>query len=245
MKKELFICTKPYQYLICRLILKGYKFKNADIVVLNHFEGANNFVDKLKQLDVWNHVYFVDDSELNKYSKELNFVQKFWFYNHWKRLLPNIKINYDDYDSLYFAHEGVATEYAIMRRFKRDGKMTIIYEEGYGNYVNINTHKFLKRFLKESSHLFNIPGSYIGELKFVDKVLLQYPEIAKRLNLPISRKVEKLPMTLNTFLSDPVIQEEFKKLFPDIPELPTNSVSEVFLILGESFLSKIAHNNFI
>jgi len=245
MKKKLFICTKPYQYLICRLILKGYKFKNADIMVLNHFKDANNFVDKLKQLDVWSHVYFIDDSELNNHSKKLNFIQKFWFYNHWERLLPNTGINYDDYDSLYFAHEGVATEYAVMRKFKRDGKAAIIYEEGYGNYVNINTHRSFKSFLKEFSHLFNIPGSYIGKLKFVDKILLQYPDIVIKGRLPIAKKVDKLPMSLDRFLSDAKIQEELDKLFPCTLNFSSNIASEISLILGETFLSEIEDTHFI
>lgn len=245
MKKKLFICTKPYQYLMCRLILKGYNFESADIIVLNHFKQAGNFAMKLKQLNIWNRVYFIDDSKLNKRSSNLTPIQKFWFYNNWQRILPAININYNDYDGLYFAHEGVAVEYAIMRKFKKDRKTATIYEEGYGNYININTHNSVKSFLKSISHLFNIPGSYIGRLKFVDRILLQYPEVAKKLNLPILRKVEKLPITLPMFLRDPTIQKELKNLFPSIPALPKNYNLDAFLILGESYLSDIGYGDFI
>lgn len=243
MKKKLFICTKPYQYLICRLIFEGFQFDAADIIILNHFEGAFDFVCKLKQSGIWNQVYFIDDSKLNQFSSVLNPVKKIFFYNNWRKYLPNIEINYDDYDSLYFAHDGVATEYAVMRNFKRDGKAAIIYEEGYGNYVNINTHKYLKSFLKEFSHLFNIPGSYIGRLKFVDKILLQYPDIVIKSRLPIAKKVDKLPMSLDKFLGNAKIQKELFELFPCT--LNFSSASEIFLILGETFNSEIDYINFI
>jgi len=244
-KKTLFICTKPYQYLICRLIIKGYNYSNSDIIVLNHFEGAKEFSFRLKKLKIWNSVYFFDDSKLNRYSNTLNIFQKLFFYNRWNNLVPQLEINYDEYDKLYFAHEGVATEYGIMRYFKMLRNKTIIYEEGYGNYVNINTHNFIKSFLKEMAYLFNIPGSYIGRTKFVDKILLQYPEMVVKNSLPIAKKVDKLPTQLKDFINCLEIQEELYKLFPDILKLPKQEVSGVSLFLGEPFLSDLIKSSLI
>lgn len=244
-KKQLFICTKPYQYLICRLIVKGYNYSCCDIIVLNHFDGAKEFVHRLKKLEVWNSVYFIDDSKLNRFSNMLNIIQKFYFYNRWNNFVPQFGINFNEYDKLYFAHDGVATEYGIMRYFKKLRKKTIIYEEGCGNYINVNSHNFIKSFLKEIAHLFNIPGSYIGRTKFVDKILLQYPEIVIKMNLPIAKKVDKLPMQLKDFINCLEIQEELYKLFPDILKLPKQEASEVSLFLGESFLSDLINSSLI
>jgi len=64
-RKKLFVCTKPYQYLICRLIKEGYNYNKCDLLVLYHFEGAERFVERVKKLDVWKQVFFEDDTILN------------------------------------------------------------------------------------------------------------------------------------------------------------------------------------
>ena len=70
--RNLFICTKPYQYLMCRLIVEGYGYTNSELIVLNHFEGASSFVNKLQNLKVWSRVYFIDDAGTNELSSKLN-----------------------------------------------------------------------------------------------------------------------------------------------------------------------------
>lgn len=244
-KKQLFICTKPYQYLVCRLIVKGYNYRRCDIIVLNHFDGAKEFVRRLKKLEIWNSVYFFDDSKLNRYSSTLNIFQKVYFYNKWMNLIPQLGINYNEYDILFIAHDSVAVEYGIMRYFNKQNKKIILYEEGYANYVDVNAYNFVKHYLKEKAHLFNIPGSYMGRLKFVDKILLQYPELVNKMNLPIAKKVYELPIKLSEFINYVETQEELSKLFPEMSKLPKKNSSKISLFLGESSISNKIKNNYI
>jgi len=251
LKKTLFICTKPFQYLICRLILKGYNYSNSDIIVLNHFKDAEEFCFRLKKLKVWKSVYFFDDSKLKRSSDTLNIIQKIYFYNNWMNFIPQLGINYNEYDVLFFAHDSVLVEYGIMRYFKKQNKKTILYEDGLTNYTDVNAYKdentynFVKYCLKEKAHLLNMPGSHLGKLKFVDKILVQYPELVNKMNLPTAKKVDKLPMKLSEFINCVEIQEELYKLFPEMLKLPKPNTSRVSLFLGESSPLDIIKNSYI
>lgn len=236
-RKKLFVCTKPYQYLICRLIKEGYRCDQSDLLVLNHFEGAEQFVEAVSKLGIWEQVFFEDDTILNKRNAQLGILQKFTFYHNWKRLLPSCIASYEEYDELYFAHEGVAMEYGLMRQFAVQGKPAIVYEEGFGNYISVNLHAALrKRLLKEISHWLGIPGSYIGRLKYVDAVLLQRPDILDERN-PISRKARPLPLTLHEFLSREHIRQEMCNIYPEIRSLSSviGKGDAIAVLLGESW----------
>jgi len=241
--RNLFICTKPYQYLMCRLIVEGYGYTNSELIVLNHFEGASSFVNKLQNLKVWSRVYFIDDAGTNELSSKLNPFQKIFFYQDWQKLLPSSLKNWDSYESLYIAHEGVATEYGIMKKFYEFKKPVIMYEEGFGNYINVNQHQnIFKRMLKEVSHLFGIPGSYLGRLKYVDKVLVQRPDIIiNEKHNPIRKKVVRLPISLSEFLLLPNIRKEMNNIFPQLDELllQIEGINKISLFLGESYNAKL------
>lgn len=237
-RKKLFVCTKPYQYLICRLIKEGYNYAKCDLLVLNHFEGAEQFAEAVGRVRVWDRVFFEDDTALNQQNARHSALRKLLFYHNWKRLLPSCITSYEEYEELYFAHEGVATEYGLMRQFAAQGQPTIIYEEGYGNYVSGNLHVSIKKWLKELSHWFGIPGSYIGRLRYVDAVILQRPNI---LNLdrrnPIRRKAGPLPLTLHEFLSREHIRQEICSIYPEIHSLSSviQEGAAIAILLGESW----------
>lgn len=235
-RKKLFVCTKPYQYLICRLIKEGYNYKKCDLLILNHFEGAKQFARAVRRLHVWEQVFFEDDTALNKRNAQLTALQKPLFYHNWKRLLPSCITSYEEYDKLYFAHEGVAMEYGLMRQFAAQGKSTIIYEEGYGNYMSVNVHKSIKKYLKNLSHWFVIPGNYIGRLRYVDAVLLQRPDIISldKRN-PIRKKTRPLPLALREFLYREHIRQEMYNIYPELHSLSIRIQRQdaVTILLGE------------
>jgi hypothetical protein len=238
-QKKLFVCTKPYQYLICRLIKEGFAYDRADLLVLNHFDDAKQFTDSVEKLGIWNRVFFEDDAQLNRYNAQLNLIQKFFFYHDWKRLLPSCIEDYMEYNKLYFAHDGVAMEYGLMRKFADQGKPCIIYEEGIGNYVSTNHHiGVIKRSLKEIAHWFGIPGSYIGRLKYVNKILLQRPD---SLDLdksdPIRGKIFPLPFNLKDFLVLSHIERELLAIYPMLNDLSENVPARgaIGILLGESW----------
>jgi len=236
-RKWLFVCTKPYQYLICRLIKEGFSYNKCDLLVLKHFEDAERFAEAIDRLSVWNRVFLEDDTVLNLRNAQLGVVQKFLFYHRWKQLLPRCISSYNEYDGLYFAHEGVAMEYGLMRQFTDQGKHTIIYEEGCGNYISVNFHMTpMKSLLKELSHWFGIPGNYIGRLKYVDAVILQRPDILDKRN-PIKKKAHVLPLTLREFLSCKHIEQEMCTVYPEIQELSakTQERDVVAILFGESW----------
>lgn len=235
---KLFVCTKPYQYLISRLIKEGYNYNRCDLLVLNHFKGAGQFAEAVRKLRVWEQVFFADDTILNNRNAQLGVLQKLLFYHNWERLLPSCIASYDEYEELYFAHEGVAMEYGLMRQFASQGKRTIIYEEGFGNYISVNYHiSSIKRLLKEISHWFDIPGNYLGRLRYVTTILLQRPEILNGDDNPIRKKVQSLPLTLHEFLAHEHIGQEMRNIYPELHSLSIKiqQGDTIAILLGESW----------
>jgi len=236
-QKKLFVCTRPYQYLMCRLIKDGYMYNACDLLVLNHFDDAPALTHALRTLRVWERVFFEDDTEQNRRNAGLNSLQKLFFYHNWRPLLPASISSYDEYDGLFLAHDGVATEYGIMRQFNAQGKHATVYEEGFGNYVCTNDHTDnATRLLKRLAHWFRLPGDHIGRLQYIDTVLLQWPEILTRDRTnPLKKKARALPLTLREFLSRDQIREEMETLYPEL-EVLSSSVQKgnaVAILLGD------------
>jgi hypothetical protein len=143
------------------------------------------------------------------------------------------------YSEVFLAHEFVAVEYAIMRKFSSEGKKVTIFEEGYSNYINNSTHEtWIMKGLKRISPWLGLPGGYFGSLKWVDSVWVQRPQLIKAdLSNPIRLKAKPLPMHLTDFLQLPEIIEEMYILFPEIAELDTHvqGAEVVSVVLTESW----------
>lgn len=236
--RNLFVCTRPYQYLICWLIRDSLKEDVNDILILNHFVDADKFAARLNRQSIWDNVYFFDDIESRNAHRGLNLFQKVCFYRQWKRYLPGVVPNWNKYGSLYCAHDGVPSEYAIIRYLTSHRVRTTIYEEGYGNYITINNHSGLMRILKRLARLIDLPGEYIGETRFVHKILLQHPEkLPSRTRKAIGSKVEALPESLKNFLQRH--KTELVDLFPELSAVKNElaGVRHLKMILTESFIS--------
>jgi len=239
--RVLFVCTKPYQYLICRLLREGYEPSQCDLLILNHFEDARRFSEAVASLRVWRKVFFEDDRALNERCRHLSIPQKLLFYKRFWTFLPKSIHDYSDYCRLYFAHDGVLMEYALMRIFAVQGKETIIYEEGFGNYVSVNLHVTPIRYvLKEVAHLLGLPGSYIGRSRYVKTILLQRPDLLEPEN-PVKQKAKPLPLPLRDFLARRHILDEMVHLYPELLELKSRISwgDAVALLLGESWWDSI------
>lgn len=242
-QKKLFVCTKPYQYMIARLIKLGCGFEQCDIMILDHFYEAADFCAKTKKTGIWNKVMYFDDGMLDDYKLKLNPVEKYHFYHSWKRFLPSMMEDISMYSEVFLAHDFVAVEYAIMRKFSSEGKKVTIYEEGYSNYINNSTHEtMIMRGLKRISPWLGLPGGYFGSLKWVDSVWVQRPQLIKAdLSNPIRLKAKPLPMQFTDFLQQPEIVDEMYILFPEIAEIDAHvqGAEEVSVVLTESWHDEI------
>jgi hypothetical protein len=246
-KKKLFVCTKPYQYMIARLIKQGCGFEEPDIIILGHFYEAIDFCKKAKEVGGWNKVMYLDDGILNDYNLRLNPAEKFLFYNSWRKLLPPMLEDISMYAEVFLAHDAVAVEYAIMRKFSSEGKQVTIFEEGYGNYIDNSAHKtFIMKGMKRLSPWFGLPGGYIGSLRWIDSIWVQRPELIKADGKnPLRLKAKGLPMDLKDFLQIPEIIDELYSMYPELREIGTRVQGHEVLsvVLTESWHDKIANRD--
>jgi hypothetical protein len=238
-QKRLFVCTKPYQYMIARLIKQGSGFEQCDIMILDHFYQAVDFCEKTKRSGIWNKVIYFDDGMLDDYKLKLNPVEKYHFYHSWRKFLPAVFEDISMYSEVFLAHDFVAVEYAIMRKFGSEGKKVTIYEEGYSNYINNSTHETLiMKGLKKISPWLGLPGGYFGSLRWVDSVWVQRPHLIKEdRDNPIRFKAKPLPMELTDFLQLPEIIEEMYILFPELAEIDAHVQGHevISVVLTESW----------
>ncbi len=241
-EKTLFICTKPYQYMIINLIIKAFNLRNNSIIVLNHFNDAFYFSEKLKKTKKWENVYYIDDHEINEKHKSLNLFQIYKVYKNWQKIFPELT-NFNDFSQLFIAHDSVAIEYAFMRFFDRMNKKVFLYEEGAGNYVNINSHKnFITKILKKYAYIFNIPGEFLGQSKFINKIYLQFPEIAKKNVKPLSNKIKEIPLKLADLLKDNSFVQHMNFLFNISNEIKLPSKDKkIDLFLGSPIINNGNH----
>jgi hypothetical protein len=240
---KLFVCTKPYQYMVARLIKEGCAFENCDLMVLHHFLESGELCSRVEQTGVWNRVMHYDDNLLNQYKSRLNPLEKIWFYRTWNKFVPDILPDVSAYSEVFLAHDGVAAEYAIMREFQRAGKPVHIYEEGFGSYIDTNTHRTIaKKFMKKCSPLLGLPGGYIGGLKWIQSVWVQYPELlAKNGGHPLRRKARRLPMRFKDFMRKPEIVGEWFAIYPELHKLDQLMQGEevVSIVLTDSWLDSM------
>ncbi|QJD87198.1 glycosyltransferase family 52 [Cohnella herbarum] len=244
MDKRLFVCTKPYQYLLARLIKHGCGFEHCDIVILNHFYEAGDFSYKVRETGIWDKVLFIDDGTLDQFKLRMNPVRKFVFYHSWRKYLPASLADISHYEEVFLAHDFVAVEYAIIRKFNKEGKRSYLYEEGFGNYINNSTHtKWHMRFLKKIAPWFGLPGGYFGSLKWITSVWLQRPELimSDRKN-PLRNKTKALPISFKEYLQMPQIIDECYRIYPELYEIDRSlkDKKSMTIVLTEPFIDEIA-----
>jgi hypothetical protein len=246
-KKKLFVCTKPYQYMIARLIKQGCGFEQCDILILDHFVEAVDFCKKTTELDVWNQVLYFDDGMLDDYKLKLNPIEKYYFYQSWRKFLPSMFQDISRYSEVFLAHDFVAVEYAIMRKFSGEGKKVTIFEEGYGNYINNSTHETLyMKTLKRFSPWMGLPGGYIGSLRWIDEIWVQRPHLIQEdPHNPLRFKTKALPMSLKDFLEIPAITDELYLLFPELRDVDSwvQGHDVISVVLTESWHDFIDHRD--
>lgn len=239
----LFVCTKPYQYLLARLIKEGCGFRRCDIVILNHFWEAADFARKVEATGVWQRVMFVDDGEIDQFKLALHPLRKYFFYHNWPKLLPVELHDISNYAEVFVAHDFVAMEYAVIRKFSSEHKPVNLYEEGFGNYINNSTHtRWYMRLLKWVAPWFGLPGGYFGSLKWIDAVWLQRPLLVttNRRN-PVRRKARGLPLSFDQFLGLPAFGEECDRLYPELREMDRQIAGNeaIAVVFTEPFLDEV------
>ncbi len=239
----LFVCTKPYQYLIARLIKEGCRFGECDLIVLNHFHEAAEFARKVEETGVWRKVMYIDDGDLDQYKLSLHPLRKYFFYHSWQEKLPAQLSDISSYAEVFVAHDFVTVEYAIMRKFSSEHKPAYLYEEGFGNYINNSTHaSWHMRLLKRMAPRLGLPGGYFGSLKWIDSVWLQRPRLvtSDRRN-PLRRKTRGLPLPFDQFLSIPQVVDECYGIYPELREIDrlVAGCEAISVVLTDPFLDEV------
>lgn len=239
----LFVCTKPYQYLIARLIKEGCGFGACDLIVLNHFHEAAEFVRKVEETGVWRKVTYIDDGDLDQYKLSLHPLRKYFFYHSWQGKLPSQLSDISAYSEVFVAHDFVAVEYAIMRKFSSEHKPAYLYEEGFGNYIDNSTHaSWHMRLLKRMAPHLGLPGGYFGSLKWIDSVWLQRPRLvtSDRRN-PLRRKTRGLPLPFDQFLAIPQVVDECYRIYPELREIDRLVAGReaISVVLTDPFLDEV------
>lgn len=242
--KILFVCTKPFQYMIARLIKLGCGFERCDIVVLNHFYGAADFCRKVRETRAWEQVIYIDDDGTrDRYKLGLGPIRKYFFYHRWGQSLPSLFANISDYSEAFIAHDFVAIEYAIMRKFDSEGKRVRLYEEGFGNYIDNSTHtRWYMKLLKRMAPKLGLPGGVFGSVKWIESIWLQRPQLfVTDGSRSLKNKARPLPMTLKEFLRTPQIAEELYWIYPELREIDRQVAGrdEMTVVLTEPFIDNI------
>lgn len=144
------IVTKPLQYLIARQLVEEQKYKKVHLYLVPHFSNYHDFLALIKEDMIWSSIYTFK-------SKVLAITYKFWNYS---LLVTNSDIGKDDYINSIFM-----------------GK-TIIYEEGWGTYLN----NVLITESKLKSLVYNILrfNKKYGNGYFTSKIFCYRPEILNR-----------------------------------------------------------------
>jgi hypothetical protein len=181
-----------------------------------------------------------------------SYALRLYFYNlHWQYFLTPIRYTikaFDRYDSLYIAHDN-GLQYGLLRLFKKLGKKTYLYEEGIGNYVGTNLHSGIKQKVKNIGYLLNLPSGFLGESRYVDTILLQYPQLVNRDNTIVHHKLKKTTKTLPSYLREKNSKKELAELFPvnEMSKILTDNSKhqrkKIILILTEPRVSGLTWNH--
>lgn len=242
-RKVLFVCTKPYQYLMARLIKDGCGFPRCDIVILDHFFESADFARKVEGTGVWENVMYIVDGDLDEYKLNLHPLRKYFFYHAWRKTLPAELSDISAYSEVFVAHDFVAVEYAIMRKFGSENKPAFLYEEGFGNYINNSTHtSWHMRLLKRLAPWFGLPGGYFGSVRWIESVWLQRPGlIMSDARNPLRSKTRGMPQTFERFLALPHIVEECYSLYPELHDIDRQvaGLDTISVVLTDHFLDEV------
>ncbi len=150
--KNLYICTKPYQYINClNLLINTYK-EPSDILIYGIFNDSFKFYKRLQTNNgYWDKIYYCTNyKELPKLKVDFNVYNKI-FLDYWRH-----RIN-------------------LLTLLKSS---TWLYEEGIGNYSHQKSLNLIKKYIRICLDILGIRSSkYIGLSIFHKGVYLYYPQL--------------------------------------------------------------------
>lgn len=175
MRKEIYICTKPFQYFnIKNIVDESSSFRV--LLIRGNFFDAKLFVDLVKANDkVWDRVLYADNTKS--------------FYGHIVK--ENADVLYIDNDS-----SGFYALYSILLN-----KRVFVYEEGFGTYrqaaikESVGKYKFL---------LYKLMGvdERIGNARFVKGLYLYLPGLYKILYPDYQKEIRQFKKPFMVALRD-------------------------------------------
>ena len=221
-KRKILILVNTYFQIIIAIKLKltMYKDDSVDIIVSNHSTDSKKIYEKLKNILIFNKIYYLESKETNKKNITKIFENVFYLLFP-KTALKGKKIIFDNsYDEYLFYNINKYTYliYDVLNSKNKNVKI-IRFEEGYISYLHSNIgvsniykkirKKLGRKFLEENynyNYLFN-PDLLIYNPKSQIKKIENIERTDKRL-IDIINKVFEYKLISDTYQQKYIFFEE-------------------------------------
>lgn len=185
MNCNVFICQNPFQIMVAMTIIENLpSYDTNDIIITGMASGLKEREARLKQINIFRNVWYIDRSKCNDYSRSklVRNIRKekceiFGCY------LKESKILTYDYTDIYAMDLTCMTNH-ICREVQKRGKTPCIhlFEEGFGCYTeHYRKHLFNQNLVRDITSVFvnkiegTIPAKQlIGELQLFEPELLNW-----------------------------------------------------------------------
>lgn len=199
--KNVFICSKPLQFLNIKNIVNNERYNNKLLIIIDNFKSAKTFKDKILIEDKsWDNIRFFK-------SRRAAYLY-----------LIFVKI-----DSLFLDFDA-GFDYFFLNFIRYNN--FIVYEEGYGtynpNYSTINNSNFIKSLLIKKL------GSKksLGESKLTKEIYVYKSVIYKKLKPQSTKKIHSFKKSFeNNLLENKELFEKIYSPFNELENLSNKNIS--------------------
>ena len=135
-----FFCSTPYQIIVSLMIESENNCgKESDIYILNNFETAEKCALKLKKLEIFNNVFFINNVELKKSisGSAISYIKRIIYYFFPKKILKSYcNLSTFDYDEIYFSFYSFIVQFTILFLNKTNKNLKVIlFDDGIASYT--------------------------------------------------------------------------------------------------------------
>ncbi len=224
MVQNAFFCTTPYQ-IITSIVLNQQFCETSDIYIVPQFRFAEEYADRLREIQLFNRVKLVDLTDLDKHKKAKNklllhvgIVQQYFNVDKIAEsfLFPNT-----EYERIYVSSKAFVPRMAYLYCVKHGKKTELVYyDDGEGSYYN--------RYRIEPSSIDHFIRRVMFGKKANDHSGLLYlyePELYKALN---GNHWNGTIIQIPHIITEPDIKEKLSKVFGITEE---DRISENVIIL--------------
>lgn len=222
--KSAFFCATPYQIIVAINIRYSFDLNNSDIYIMNHFKDAIKTYHNLKDMRIFENVYYVDcNSYTESFSKNkvVNYSQKILsFSNSRKIVMKYLNGGIEKYDQVYYAFPDMILQLITKELYKLNRNLEVnLFEPGTGIYSSL-----LKKPTK-SKRIFNFVTGNSKIMNRYNRIYLFKPDlIPDNITVPLV----KIPII---DLDDVTLIQSINSVFGYKSEL--NDIQERFIFLEQ------------